>query len=130
MASRRLALNLNQALRSRAALKAIQPYKRGFATPIHQQQINTESTTLTNGLTVCVRTQSSILETELQTDRNRALAMGADLNSRCLDRCWQQSRDRCDQWHKPSEQADIEGRERQTDRKHSLSSKSKTWAVI
>ena len=50
MASRRLALNLNQALRSRAALKSIQPI-RGFATPIHQG-INTESTTLSNGLTV------------------------------------------------------------------------------
>ena len=50
MASRRLALNLNQALRSRAALKSIQPI-RGFATPIHER-INTESTTLSNGLTV------------------------------------------------------------------------------
>lgn len=50
MASRRLALNLNQALRSRAALKSIQPI-RGFATPIHQG-INTESTTLSNGLTI------------------------------------------------------------------------------
>lgn len=53
MASRRLALNLNQALRSRAALKSIQPIKRGFATPIHQG-INTESTTLSNGLTVSI----------------------------------------------------------------------------
>lgn len=51
MASRRLALNLNQTLRSRAALKSIQP-TRGFATPIHQGGINTESTTLSNGLTV------------------------------------------------------------------------------
>ena len=51
MASRRLALNLNQALRSRAALKAISPRRRGFATPIYQG-INTESTTLANGLTV------------------------------------------------------------------------------
>ncbi|KAL2039272.1 hypothetical protein N7G274_007940 [Stereocaulon virgatum] len=51
MASRRLALNLNQALRSRAALKSISPIRRGFATPIHQG-INTESTTLSNGLTI------------------------------------------------------------------------------
>lgn len=51
MASRRLALNFNQALRSRAALKSLQPIKRGFATPIHHG-INTESTTLSNGLTV------------------------------------------------------------------------------
>ena len=51
MASRRLALNLNQALRSRAALKSISPIRRGFATPIHQG-INTESTTLSNGFTV------------------------------------------------------------------------------
>ena len=50
MASRRLALNLNQALRSRAALRSIQPVKRGFATPV-SHGINTESTTLSNGLT-------------------------------------------------------------------------------
>lgn len=51
MASRRLALNLNQALRSRAALNSISPIRRGFATPIHKG-INTESTTLSNGLTI------------------------------------------------------------------------------
>jgi len=51
MASRRLALNIKQALRSKAALNSIQPRIRGFATPIHQG-INTESTTLANGLTV------------------------------------------------------------------------------
>ncbi|MDI1490255.1 MAG: Mitochondrial-processing peptidase subunit beta [Ramalina farinacea] len=50
MASRRLPLNLNQALRSKAALRAIQP-KRRFATP-SSHGINTESTTLSNGLTI------------------------------------------------------------------------------
>ena len=53
MAARRLALNLNQHLRSRAALNAIHApsLTRGLATPI-SQGIKTESTTLSNGLTV------------------------------------------------------------------------------
>lgn len=51
MASRRLAFSLNQALRSRAALKAIQPVKRGFASPVALPS-STQSTTLSNGLTV------------------------------------------------------------------------------
>ncbi|MCJ1485085.1 hypothetical protein MMC06_005258 [Schaereria dolodes] len=51
MASRRLALNLNHALRSRTALRSIQPLKRGLATPINQSS-KTESTTLSNGLTI------------------------------------------------------------------------------
>ncbi|KAL9640332.1 MAG: hypothetical protein Q9164_000335 [Protoblastenia rupestris] len=51
MASRRLALNVNQALRSRAALCSLQPVRRGFATPVNHG-INTESTTLSNGLTI------------------------------------------------------------------------------
>lgn len=51
MASRRLALNLNQALRSRAALKSIQPVKRGFASPVALPS-TTQSTTLSNGFTV------------------------------------------------------------------------------
>ncbi len=82
MASRRLALSLNQALRSRAALKAIQPIKRGFATPIHQS-INTESTTLSNGLTVrsiwVLRVAGADVEL---TDRDRTFPMGTNLN------CW------------------------------------------
>ena len=53
MASRRLALNVNQALRNRAALRSVNPVKRGLATPVNPSyQINTESTTLSNGLTV------------------------------------------------------------------------------
>lgn len=52
MASRRLAFNLNQALRSRAALKAVQPVKRGFASPVKLPS-TTQSTTLSNGFTVC-----------------------------------------------------------------------------
>lgn len=51
MASQRLALSLNQALRSRAALRSVQPLKRGFATPINQG-LTTDNTTLSNGLTV------------------------------------------------------------------------------
>ena len=99
MASRRLALNLNQALRSRAALKAISPRRRGFATPIYQG-INTESTTLANGLTVRTPlTINSILSLNECIDSNRALAMGADLDCWCLDRRWFKGRDRQDQWH-------------------------------
>ncbi|MCJ1361797.1 hypothetical protein MMC16_000897 [Acarospora aff. strigata] len=51
MASRRLALNLNQALRSRTALNAVRPVRRGFATPV-DHSAKTESTTLQNGLTI------------------------------------------------------------------------------
>ncbi|KAL2823387.1 Metalloenzyme, LuxS/M16 peptidase-like protein [Aspergillus cavernicola] len=51
MASRRLAFNLNQALRSRAALKAVQPVKRGFASPVTLPS-TTQSTTLSNGFTI------------------------------------------------------------------------------
>lgn len=54
MASRRLAFNLNQALRSRAALKSIQPVKRGFASPVALPS-TTQSTTLSNGFTVRLR---------------------------------------------------------------------------
>ncbi|RDL33007.1 Mitochondrial processing peptidase beta subunit [Venustampulla echinocandica] len=52
MASRRLALNVAQGLRSRAALNAVAPLRRGFATPVVKNGPNTETTTLTNGLTV------------------------------------------------------------------------------
>lgn len=52
MASRRLAFNLNQALRTRQALKAVQPVKRGFASPVTLPS-TTQSTTLSNGFTVC-----------------------------------------------------------------------------
>lgn len=54
MASRRLALNLKQALRSRAALRHLQPERRGFATPINHE-LTTESTTLSNGLTASLQ---------------------------------------------------------------------------
>ncbi|PYH68280.1 bifunctional SDR family oxidoreductase/M16 family metallopeptidase [Aspergillus vadensis CBS 113365] len=43
--------NLNQALRSKAALKAIQPVKRGFASPVTLPS-TTQSTTLSNGFTI------------------------------------------------------------------------------
>ncbi|PMD12762.1 mitochondrial processing peptidase beta subunit mitochondrial precursor [Hyaloscypha hepaticicola] len=52
MASRRLALNLTQGLRNRAALNAVAPLKRGFATPVVKNGVKTESTTLSNGLTI------------------------------------------------------------------------------
>ncbi|OJJ45661.1 hypothetical protein ASPZODRAFT_159938 [Penicilliopsis zonata CBS 506.65] len=48
MASRRLALNFNQALRSR---NAIQSVKRGFASPVALPS-TTQSTTLSNGFTI------------------------------------------------------------------------------
>ncbi|KAH8699017.1 putative mitochondrial processing peptidase beta subunit [Talaromyces proteolyticus] len=51
MASRRLASQFNQALRNRAALKGVQPVKRGFATPVGVPS-KTQSTTLSNGLTI------------------------------------------------------------------------------
>ena len=52
MASRRLALNLQQSLRSRAALNAVRsPLTRGLATPVSHGS-RTESTTLSNGFTI------------------------------------------------------------------------------
>ncbi|KAJ4164430.1 hypothetical protein LMH87_006106 [Akanthomyces muscarius] len=50
MASRRLALNLSQGLRTRAGLSAAGPLRRGFATPSNVGK--TQTTTLKNGLTV------------------------------------------------------------------------------
>jgi hypothetical protein len=52
MASRRLALNLTQGLRGRAGLNAVAPLRRGFATPVVKNGVKTQSTTLSNGLTV------------------------------------------------------------------------------
>lgn len=53
MASRRLAFNLQQAMRSRAALSSVRsPLTRGLATPL-SHGAKTETTTLTNGFTVC-----------------------------------------------------------------------------
>ncbi|KAF2839286.1 mitochondrial-processing peptidase subunit beta [Patellaria atrata CBS 101060] len=52
MASRRLALNLQQSLRNRAALNSIRhPLTRGLATPVSHGS-KTESTTLSNGFTI------------------------------------------------------------------------------
>ncbi|KAF2677569.1 mitochondrial-processing peptidase-like protein subunit beta [Lentithecium fluviatile CBS 122367] len=55
MASRRLALNLQQALRSKAAINAVKygksPLTRGLATPVSHGS-KTESTTLSNGFTI------------------------------------------------------------------------------
>ncbi|KAG9230756.1 mitochondrial processing peptidase beta subunit mitochondrial precursor [Amylocarpus encephaloides] len=52
MASRRLALNLSQGLRNRAGHNAVAPLRRGFATPVVKNGVKTESTTLSNGLTI------------------------------------------------------------------------------
>lgn len=52
MASRRLALNLTRGLRSRAAIDTVTPLRRGFATPVIKNGVKTETTTLSNGLTV------------------------------------------------------------------------------
>ncbi|KAF1955339.1 mitochondrial-processing peptidase-like protein subunit beta [Byssothecium circinans] len=55
MASRRLALNLQQALRSKTAINAVKtrnsPLTRGLATPVSHGS-KTESTTLSNGFTI------------------------------------------------------------------------------
>ncbi|KAL9075784.1 MAG: hypothetical protein Q9157_003913 [Trypethelium eluteriae] len=51
MASRRLALNLQQSLRNRAAFNAIRPRVRRLATPV-SHGAKTESTTLSNGFTI------------------------------------------------------------------------------
>ncbi|KAI9702719.1 MAG: hypothetical protein M1820_006103 [Bogoriella megaspora] len=51
MASRRLALNLQQSMRSRSAINAIKPRVRGLATPV-SHGAKTESTTLSNGFTI------------------------------------------------------------------------------
>jgi hypothetical protein len=59
MASRQLALSLQQGMRSRAAINAVKssrsPITRGLATPVAYGS-KTESTTLKNGFTVCQRT--------------------------------------------------------------------------
>ena len=99
MASRRLALNLNQALRSRTALNSVRPIRRGLATPV-DHSVKTESTTLSNGLTVGYN--RGIYDTRQPltgVDRNRTLAMGADVHRWGVDRCRESSGDRQDQWH-------------------------------
>ncbi len=58
MASRRLALNLSQGLRSRAGLSAAGAFRRGFATPSTVGK--TQTTTLKNGLTVSIITAGPI----------------------------------------------------------------------
>lgn len=51
MASRRLAYSFQQALRSRQAINAIKPVRRGFASPVSLPS-TTQSTTLSNGFTI------------------------------------------------------------------------------
>jgi hypothetical protein len=69
MASRRLALNLTQGLRGRAGLNAVAPLRRGFATPVVKNGVKTESTTLSNGLTVCHTTWMSGVDGQLTSAR-------------------------------------------------------------
>lgn len=80
MASRRLALNLKQAVRSRAALRHLQPERRGFATPINHE-LTTESTTLSNGLTASLLglSDKSGLLTSMP-DSDRTLTLGTDID--------------------------------------------------
>ena len=55
MASRRLALNLAQGVRNRAATSALGSLRRGFATPVTSPiGAKTQTTTLKNGLTVII----------------------------------------------------------------------------
>lgn len=85
MASRRLAYSFNQALRSRAALRSIQALRcRGFATPI-DTQLKTESTTLNNGLTVGIPAACQCFDLTNSLDRDRAFAMGSDVDCWSLD---------------------------------------------
>jgi processing peptidase subunit beta len=93
MASRRLALNLAQSLRSKTAIRAVKARNasRGLATPI-AGIYKTESTTLPNGLTVCVdlvellRTMSVKLTSfDLNLDRYGVLPICADFDRWCLD---------------------------------------------
>ena len=82
MASRRLALNLKQAFRSRAALRHLQPERRGFATPVNHE-LTTESTTLSNGLTVSPQVLSGKSGLLTSTpDCDRTLTLGTDID------CW------------------------------------------
>ncbi|KAI1000904.1 Mitochondrial-processing peptidase subunit beta [Podosphaera aphanis] len=54
MASRRLAhsFGLTRSLRTRTSINAFLPHKRGFATPVTKKSVKTETTTLSNGLTI------------------------------------------------------------------------------
>lgn len=100
MASRRLALNLQQGLRNRAALKSIQPLTRGLATPV-SHGAKTESTTLSNGFTVSYLLRSAQgKQLTVALDCHGALSMGANLDCWRLDRRWKPSRDRQDQRHR------------------------------
>lgn len=98
MASRRLAFCLNQALRSKQALRSIQPLKRNFATPV--EPARTECTTLSNGLTVSFSPRPAQLNADTILDCDGALAMGSDVDRWRLDRCWQSSRNGQDQRHR------------------------------
>ena len=98
MASRRLAFSLNQALRSKQALRSIQPLKRNFATPV--EPARTECTTLSNGLTVSFSPSPAQLNADTILDCDGALAMGSDVDRWRLDRCWQSSRDGQDKRHR------------------------------
>ncbi|KAI9730392.1 MAG: hypothetical protein M1834_005902 [Cirrosporium novae-zelandiae] len=85
MASRRLALNLNNALRNRAALKSVPSLRRGLATPISNGSL-TESTTLSNGFTASKHVHIWLNRKLIENpDRYSAFAMGSDLDRRCVD---------------------------------------------
>ena len=85
MASRRLAFNLQQSLRSRAALRSVQPLTRGLATPVNHGS-KTESTTLSNGFTVW-NIYYRAMEHQLinLADRYGAFTLGSDVDGWRLD---------------------------------------------
>ena len=102
MASRRLALNLSQGVRSRAGLTVP---RRGLATPHHAATgIKTQTTTLKNGLTVswtpsigfreslCRHWNTPLTPIPLP-GRDPVLALRADFDRRHVDRRRLQSRD-------------------------------------
>lgn len=115
MASRRLALNLHQGLRSQRALQSIKPafpqkgLTRSLATPVSHGS-TTESTTLSNGFTVCATPSRedkmdggallAILQLTLVPDRNRALSLRPDVDCWRMDRCRIPRRDRPHKWHR------------------------------
>lgn len=93
MASRRLAMSLNQGLRAKKAISAVKPkmgmgLTRSLATPVKSN--TTQSTTLSNGFTVrshwiCPPRRPLASLTSPATDRNRALSLRPDQHRGCLD---------------------------------------------
>jgi len=97
MASQRLAYSLRNATRVNKALNAVAPFRR-YANPVTPAR--TESTTLSNGLTVrYYLSPTEHLEADNSIDRYRALTMGSDVDCWYLDRCGFKGGNRKDKWN-------------------------------